>query len=235
MKVNKLITFSANNKGFSIIEAKLLRANFLRLIKNDVADKIGTYASSETEIAKQILENFEIFKAKENRMFSKKSAGLAIGMLKEDPNFNLRETDFITDEENLGYSNLYWRCVRANASGDVGSIHADKWFWDLGHGSIPKGYTRVKTWIPLLQEPGVCGLQILPRSHLENFDYDYKIGNDGKKRPQLINEAGIKHRMQSAGVDVGSAIIFNDRLLHGGISTGSLRISIEWTTCLKTS
>ena len=235
MKENKLIALSSNKNGYSIVEANSLRTSFLELIKNDVEEKIGTRAKTDSKIAQQILENFDLFKTKKNRMFSKKSVDSAISILKGDPNFNLGEDDFITDEEKLGYSNLYWRCVRANASGDVGSIHADKWFWDLGHGSIPIGFTRVKTWMPLLQESGVCGLRILPSSHLEKFKYDYQVGNDGKKRPLLANEADVEQRMQSAAVGVGSAIVFNDRLLHGGISTSSLRVSIEWTTCLKTS
>ena len=233
MKENKLITLSSNRKGFSVIKAKPLHITFLELIKNDIADRIGSRAKSVDEVASQILENFDIFKSKGNRMFSRRSVDSALHILKENPYFTFRETDFITDEERLGYPNLYWRCVRPNARSDVGSIHADKWFWDLGHGSTPTGFTRVKTWLPLLQQAGVYGLQILPYSHLENFEYDYKVGLDGKKRPLLINEGKVKEKMQSAAVDVGDAIVFNDRLLHGGVSTGSLRISIEWTTCLK--
>ena len=64
MKENKLIALSSNKNGYSIVEANSLRTSFLELIKNDVEEKIGTRAKTDSKIAQQILENFDLFKTK---------------------------------------------------------------------------------------------------------------------------------------------------------------------------
>ena len=43
----------------------------------------------------------------------------------------------ITDDEGSGYGEVYWRLVRPGADSDIGPMHADNWFWKLGHGEIP--------------------------------------------------------------------------------------------------
>lgn len=40
----------------------------------------------------------------------------------------------ISDEEGLGSEDMYWRLVRQDSLSDVGPLHADEWFWALGHG-----------------------------------------------------------------------------------------------------
>ena len=37
----------------------------------------------------------------------------------------------ISDEEDLGWPNLYWRIFRPLCSEDVGPLHRDSWFWEL--------------------------------------------------------------------------------------------------------
>lgn len=46
---------------------------------------------------------------------------------------------FISDEEEIGYPEIYWRLVRPTPHRDVGPLHADAWFWELGHGTTPSG------------------------------------------------------------------------------------------------
>ena len=53
----------------------------------------------------------------------------------------------ISDEENVGREEIYWRLVRPNEKNDLGLLHADAWFWDLGHGITPDDVIRVKIWI----------------------------------------------------------------------------------------
>ena len=52
--------------------------------------------------------------------------------------FEELESDFgtfeISDENDVGREEIYWRIVRPNEGQDMGPLHADAWFWELGHG-----------------------------------------------------------------------------------------------------
>jgi hypothetical protein len=37
----------------------------------------------------------------------------------------------ISDEEQLGRPNFYWRLVRPNTPQDIGPFHRDSWFWNI--------------------------------------------------------------------------------------------------------
>jgi hypothetical protein len=140
-------------------------------------------------------------------------------------------SEFITDEEGLGYENLYWRLVRPNQLSDVGPVHADYWFWDLGHGTIDSSFVRVKTWMPLMQGEGEPGLLVLPGSHTSTFEFDSWVDLAGKRKPRP-KDRDLQDRLSPAPIRCGEAIVFHDRLLHGGRTTSGLRLSVEWTTAL---
>ena len=136
----------------------------LNVVCSEIKLKTNTSEINEKNIEKIINKNFNFFKNKNNRMLTRENTEILIEFLCRDNRFAYTKDDFISDEENIGYPNVYWRCVRAGSPTDVGSVHADEWFWALGHGTIPSGYTRVKTWIPIIQGEQ-CGLTILPGSH----------------------------------------------------------------------
>jgi hypothetical protein len=138
----------------------------------------------------------------------------------------------ISDEENLGRENIYWRLVRPNAPGDIGPVHADQWFWALGHGSMPRGMQRVKVWVALHCEPGQAGFRFVPGSHQKQWPY-YGEQRDGFVKPQFdIPESDLDLRLFES--EPGQAIVFHDRLLHGGAPGGTLtRVSMEFTMFVK--
>lgn len=135
----------------------------------------------------------------------------------------------ISDEEGLGYGNLYWRLVRPLAKSDIGPLHADKWFWDLGHGRMPNGdFERVKLWIAIFCESGHSGFRYVPGSHLKDFRYQSEF-RDGINKP-LIDAPETEIKTEIFVSKPGDAILFNDRLVHGGALGGSkTRVSIECT------
>lgn len=49
----------------------------------------------------------------------------------------------ISDEENEGREEIFWRLVRPHQSSDIGPLHADGWFWDFGHGHTLANVERV--------------------------------------------------------------------------------------------
>ena len=69
---------------------------------------------------------------------------------------------------------------------------------------------------------------IIPGSHLKTHFYGSKADESGKLKPTYIETENLEELI-AAPVKVGSAVVFNDELLHGGRSTNSLRISIEFT------
>ena len=221
--------------GYSIID---IPASLRALAESMIASKLEPLASRPGLDFDTLLvdivngTNFDTVKGKAFRMFDAESVDrwkaheFCRRLFTEDASL------FISDEENLGYPNIYWRLVRAGSASDVGPVHADYWFWDLGHGSIPPGYRRVKTWIPLRQDQDHVGLSIGPGTHRMDFPYE-KVFKDGKYKP-VFERGPVEHLLIPSPVRVGQAVVFHDRLLHGGeVSPRELRLSMELTWVMR--
>ncbi|OGT25414.1 MAG: hypothetical protein A3I77_03720 [Gammaproteobacteria bacterium RIFCSPLOWO2_02_FULL_42_14] len=139
----------------------------------------------------------------------------------------------ISDEENIGREEIYWRLVRPNQPSDVGPLHADAWFWELGHGLTPSGAKRVKVWIAIYCEPGLNGLLVVPDSQKKEWKYHGEY-RDSFSKPQ-IDEDVATPLVRLACTKPGDAIVFNDKLLHGGaLNQGRYtRVSIEFTLFIR--
>ena len=142
----------------------------------------------------------------------------------------------ISDEENFGYGNIYWRLVRPNQSNDVGPYHRDSWFWELNN-NFPKPsypFYRVKIWISIETERNKSGLLIERNSHNRK-----NVNWIGKRKHGIIKPVLIDHPdlfdMELIDTKSGDIIIFNDNLIHGGaINTGdNTRVSAEFTILVK--
>jgi hypothetical protein len=146
--------------------------------------------------------------------------------------FSLLESELgsiqISDEEGLGYENIYWRLVRPDSFSDVGPIHADEWFWALGHGRTPLNVKRIKVWIAIYCERGKGGFRFLRGSHLKEWPYR-GVMKDGIMKPEFdVPEPSLDLETFESGP--GDGIVFNDKLLHGGIVGGcKTRVSLEFT------
>jgi len=139
----------------------------------------------------------------------------------------------ISDEENVRREEIYWRLVRPNQPPDIGPLHADEWFWKLGHGVTPPKVKRVKVWIALFCEPGLNGLCLVPNSHKKTWRYHGET-RDGFVKPQ-IDEDISSLKIELVYTKPGEAIVFHDKLLHGGARNLSknTRVSIEFTMFVK--
>lgn len=142
----------------------------------------------------------------------------------------------ISDEDDLGWPNIYWRLVRPKANSDVGPIHRDAWFWTLNK-NFPKpnyDFYRLKVWIPIYVEKGLNGLLVEPFSQLRD-----DIKWSGEER-HSINKPVLKTPLKEINTSLvkttaGQAIVFNDELLHGGaLNSGDFcRVSVEFTLIIK--
>jgi hypothetical protein len=138
----------------------------------------------------------------------------------------------ISDEENVGHEEIYWRLVRPNNPGDVGPLHADEWFWSLGHGVTPPGVQRVKVWVAICCDPGKNGFRFVPGSHKKQWRYHGDL-RGGFVKPQ-IDEDEKTLNIKIFDSNPGDAIVFHDRLLHAGVVGGpNTRVSIEFTMFVK--
>jgi hypothetical protein len=131
-----------------------------------------------------------------------------------------------------GREEIYWRLVRPDATTDVGSLHADKWFHEvmgMNDTVFPTGSTTVKIWIPIFSVPGKNGLLIVPNSHLREWRYHGELGSGGMK--PHIDEDVDNIDVELMLTDPGNMLIFNEGTLHGGAVNrgGETRVSVEIT------
>ncbi len=131
----------------------------------------------------------------------------------------------------ISHDELNWRLVRPNQSGDIGPLHADKWFWDAGYGygSMPAGFDRFKIWIAIHTEPGANGLCVKPLSHRMQWSHHFEE-KDGVRKP-VFDEDPDTIDSELLNLCPGTMVMFHDELLHGGvINRGTTcRVSIELT------
>jgi len=135
----------------------------------------------------------------------------------------------VSDEELLGYGNMYFRLIRTNALQDTGPLHRDAWFWELNETRTPE---RLKIWIPVITG-GEETFLFVPRSHLSE-DYKYEIQLiQGMRKPRIVNSPK-PDLLQRFGRVAGQPILFHDRLIHGGTPAKlGIRVSLEFTLLLS--
>ncbi len=223
-----------NSSGYSIVKCLHLYTLAEQQVFATLQEKFNKKFNSwdDLYLARDEFFFHSALLAKKNRILSIDRAEAIkneIGRL-----LSLRVNDFlITDEENIGYGNIYFRYVRADSPEDVGPIHADSWFWEMNGWEIPKNFVRIKIWIPILQDDSNPSFLVCDGSHERKYNYGInKSPKDGKYRPEFdIKKFGLTPI--PAKIAKSEAIIFHDNLLHGGRSTKTDRISLECTVAVK--
>ena len=105
----------------------------------------------------------------------------------------------ITDEEKLGYGNIYWRIVRPNQPRDIGALHRNSWFWEIDKTQFLPSckFKRLKVWISIYTKPGESGLLIIPKSHKSKNISWHRKEKDGRTRKGTMGrqrESGQEHK-----------------------------------------
>lgn len=231
MTVKSIDDLVGGSDGYTVVQADRLRKALCVALRSHVSAALGCELfDREDDLFDALFLNHNVFRQKSSRIFSLEQLSPIISATSEIFVKNDIGTVFqVSDEEALGHPNIYFRVVRARATEDVGPMHKDKWFWDLGHGSIEKDKARAKLWVPIVQDDSKCSLVIVPGSHRMHFDYASRVEDGTGKIKPVFNRRVVENQIVSAPVRVGEAIIFNDELLHGGIATEHDRISAELT------
>ena len=173
--------------------------------------------------------------SKRNRVLNNASANEVTDLFKEILSGIFRSFE-VSDEERLGFGNIYWRLVRPNAASDVGAAHRDSWFWEISpNQTMPPGKTtRYKVWIPLIISEGVNSLSFYSYSQLnKNLKWSTNI-RDGQEKPFLVGD-DISTKLVVANCQQGQPILFHDDTIHKGpINTSNTtRVSLEFTLCVN--
>ncbi len=142
----------------------------------------------------------------------------------------------ISDEEGFGWPGIYWRLVRPGSS-DIGPVHADKWFWDLGHGKMPGEpgeYYRLKAWVSIHSQPSKSGLRVVPGSQKSEAWKYHGEARGGMMKP-VLDEKEEDLDLVGLPLAPGGFVVFHDKLLHGGMpnSGDASRVSLEFTMLIK--
>ncbi len=145
-------------------------------------------------------------------------------------------SDIYDTKQHFGQQEIYWRLVRPNQPGDVGSLHRDSWFHDSfneGYGMFPEGTVTIKVWIPIYCEPGKSGLAIVAGSHLRQWNYHLEMHN-GSAKP-ILDEDLSTVDAKLIPTEAGNMLIFNEDVLHGGVVNHGekTRVSAEITMVLS--
>lgn len=225
-------TFVNTNCGYTIFKDVDMVENIRSIIYQDIINKTGIDEVNEILNGKINEENFNKIKDKKNRILSKNNYLKIEEAIKQSQFLNKNPIKwYITDEENLGYPNVYWRYVKSKDKSGVGPIHADKWFWDLNGYRMEKDFERIKIWMPLYQ-PNDSAFTVLEGSQKNEYNYQYMEEPSGKRKP-IFKQENIESKMEKVKFKIGEFIIFNDKLLHGGVSLDTNRVSVEWTMAIK--
>lgn len=172
---------------------------------------------------------------KRNRLLDYNSALEVRSIFRNHLSSLFRDFD-ISDEENIGYPNLYWRLVRPNVAADVGPAHRDSWFWSIApHQKMPLGKTiRYKIWVPLIISKGLNSLSFWNYSQLDQSIKWGTLNRNGYIKPYLIDDK-IDSKLIIAPCRAGQPILFHDETIHKGPLNKSdqTRISLEFTLCVN--
>ena len=216
-----------------------VREQYLHVIQSVAPAHVAKYFSQPLQAYHQIYkpDHFEHAKvwSKPSRVFGPQACQRALSLTFCQHLKQLLGDFRVADEEGFGWPGVYWRLVRPGNT-DIGPIHADKWFWDLGHGHMPTGYQRLKIWICLHAEPGKSGLRVVPESHKsEQWKYHGEVKN-GMTKP-VIDEREEDLDLIDLPLSSGQFVLFHDKLLHGGMPNAgeTSRLSLEFTLLVPES
>ncbi len=226
------VLFALSNTDLALLR-NVVRDQYLHRIQCECPDKVGHYAAEGMASYHQQYNSAHFDHAK---VWSKPNRVLGPGTYEQILRTDLfRQLNAlypgmgVSDEENFGWPNVYWRLVRPG-SADIGPVHADAWFWELGHGSMPVNHYRIKIWLSLFSTRGQSGLRVVPKSQ-KKTDWRYHGEMRSGVNKPVLDEVEEELDLFNLPLSEGQGVIFHDRLLHGGMPNQSdaSRVSLECT------
>tara|TARA_B100000886_G_C20409004_1_gene486139 strand:+ start:262 stop:1029 length:768 start_codon:yes stop_codon:yes gene_type:complete len=231
--------------GFSSLPAinEEITSYILKEADNQIKEKFKKLCPDNQNFLKNdsIIESFENIESSvwpklftpEQRTLNKNAVSFISEYLKKYLINTLGKNIIFGDYLGLGYPSFSLRIVRPNCKNDIGPLHADQWFIDIGSEPFTKSiknYQLIKLWLPIQSDPKLCNLLVIPNSHKKKNIYKYKIINtDNGKRPGISNNID-QNQLVMVDNPPGCPLIFNMSLIHGGSINKSkqCRVSLEF-------
>ena len=240
--MNKILEL---NSGLGYTSLNAINNDVLKYIKNSIKNSLFDLLSKNNLIPNDsqlsILDSYKnisnddwirLFN-KENRTLKRKYA--------EPINayFNKYLTELlgckvqIRDILKKGYPSFSFRIVRPLYESDIGPMHADQWFIDIGATKGEKSNNKkqiIKFWVPINVDSETSNLIIIPNSHKNKEKYKYDIIKTKNGIKPLIRDEFDKKTIYMIKNKNGFPIIFHMNLIHGGAINNDkdCRLSLEF-------
>lgn len=139
----------------------------------------------------------------------------------------------ISDDLLQGFPSFSFRVVRPFHQNDIGPLHADQWFIDIGvqPERIPKIKSQlIKFWMPINVDHETSNLLLIPYSQKNKHKYTYQTIETNNGLKPIIKDFVPKKEIFMINNKNGFPVIFNMNLIHGGaLNKGNeCRLSIEF-------
>jgi hypothetical protein len=229
------LPLNLSEKGYQLIQLLSLRE--LERLRNIIITKVREHAPRVTSLEQY---HNEVSEEEHRQLGLKKNRILGARQADEVLQFDSMRR-FLDDARGYDvgkvvYGNdqiedrpcVYFRLVRPAMETDVGVDHCDRWYNEksgLSSCDIHNDHS-LKLWIAVQTETGENGLRVYPRSHLSNVEFTFEKIEYGD-RPVL--KYPYKGEWEVPIVKAGDALLFTDKLLHGGLVNQNkiTRVSVE--------
>ena len=240
--MNKILDL---NSGLGYSSLKAINNDVLKYIKNCIKNSLFDLLCEKNLIPDDsqlsILDSYKnisnndwisLFN-KENRTFKKKYAVPINAYFNRYLAELLNRKVQIRDILKKGYPSFSFRIVRPFVPSDIGPLHADQWFIDIGATKGEKSNNKnqiIKFWVPINVDSESSNLIIIPNSHKNKEKYKYDIIKTKNGIKPLIRDEFDKKTIYMIKNKNGFPIIFNMNLIHGGAinKDKDCRLSLEF-------
>ena len=178
------------NSGLGYISLNAINNDILKYIKNSIKNSLCDLLAKNNLIPNDSqLSILDSYKNISNddwiRLFNKENRTLKKEYAEPiNAYFNKYLTDLlnckvqIRDILKKGYPSFSFRIVRPLVASDIGPLHADQWFIDIGATKGEKSNNKkqiIKFWVPINVDSESSNLIIIPNSHKNKEQYKYDI------------------------------------------------------------
>ena len=234
------------NEGSGYLYLPKIESEILNLISSSIDNSLKELIDSKNIIYKNkgnfsIMDSYKyISNSQWISLFNKKSRTLkkecTLPISKYFSNYleSLLECKIeISDDLLLGFPCLSFRIVRPLQKNDIGPLHADQWFIDIGvqPNRTPKIKSElIKFWMPVEVESNTSNLLLIPNSHKDKEKYKYEIEETQNGLKPIINKNINREETIMINNENGCPVIFNMNLIHGGAlnKSNKCRVSLEF-------
>ena len=241
--MNSIISEINNGKGFISLNKvdSEIHSYIQNSIENTLKDLLICKNLFRNNPGEKILDSYKYIPDQDwGNLFNKKSRTLRKSYSLNIQNYFTKYLEKILNVDveirdilKLGYPSFAFRIVRPFNSNDIGAMHADQWFIDIGETKeekLSKSAQLLKFWLPIEVDSRTSNLLLIPDSHKKRDNYKYDVLETKTGLKPVIKNNLNKNDIHMIDNKNGNPVIFHMDLIHGGALNKSknCRISLEF-------